>query len=58
MNALNVKAFNSFGKHIAKLEDAIRSDDRQGQLVALTQAIGALQEAQKTMIGVNGRISN
>ena len=58
MNGLNVKAFSDFGKHIAKLEEAVRSDDHQACLIALTQAIGALQEAKLSMIGKRGGILN
>ncbi len=58
MNGLNVKALYDLGQHIAKLEEAVRSDDHQACLIALTQAIGALQEAKHSMIGSRGGILN
>jgi hypothetical protein len=57
-NGLNVKAFCEFGQHIADLEKAVMTDDVQKQLIALTQAIDALQDAKRAMVVSRGGILN
>lgn len=58
MKNLNVKAFRDFGRYINELQTAINQDDVQKQMVALTQAIDALQDAKKTMVGSSGGFLN
>lgn len=58
MPVLNVKAFEAFGKYIQDLQKAIDLDDHQKQLVALTQAIDALQTAKQSMTERRGGILN
>lgn len=57
-NGLNVQAFSDFGFYITELTKALHTEDQQKQLIALTQAIDALQEARNTMVGQSGGILN
>lgn len=57
-SGLNVKAFVDFHKHVEELSKAVAADDSQRQLIALTQAIEALQDAKQAMVGRVGGILN
>lgn len=58
MSNLNTKAFKEFLVHVETLQRAVVADDSQRQLIALTQAIEALQDAKQAMVGRVGGILN
>lgn len=51
---MRTRAFKEFEKHFVVLKDAVNQEDYQKQLVALSQAIDALQDARKATAGLAG----
>lgn len=52
--SMRTRAFKDFEKHFGDLKDAVNQEDYQKQLVALSQAIDALQDAKKATVGLAG----
>lgn len=55
---IRTEAFRKFEKHVSSLKEAVSTDDYQRQLIALTQAIDALQDAKKATVGLAGGLLN
>lgn len=58
MTDIRTEAFRKFEKHVSSLMEAVSTEDYQRQLIALTQAIDALQDAKKATMGLAGGFLN
>lgn len=54
MDAIRANAYRELQERLVNLQKAVANDDYQGQLVSLTQAIDALQDAKKATADLCG----